>query len=78
MKPQVNIDYKNVLSLVKQLPPNKISKLRQELDTLFITKTDKKDVGQLEKLILSCPVMGDKQYQNFLESRKQFVKWRHK
>lgn len=72
-------DLREVISLVRQLPENEISDLKQELKSkISVRGKRKKSKAALLKLILKGPVMSDAQYQEYLETRKWMNRWRMK
>ena len=76
MKLHVHIDYPDLLSVIKQLPPDLFLKLKGEMDDLLSEKTRKDSSNKLKELLMNAPVMTDQEYQQFEENRKMFDNWR--
>jgi len=76
MELTVNLEYRQVLDLVRQLPDNQIEKIRKELMNNFIRTKARLEVTDFQKFILSGPVMSDSQYQDFQQQREHFNLWR--
>lgn len=73
-----NIGYEELLTLVKQLPANKIEQLKSELNTVQLKIKSKKEITAFQEFLLKGPVMTNKQFEQFTENRKSFNKWRAK
>jgi len=76
MELTVNLEYRQVLDLVRQLPDSQIEKIRKELMNNFIWTKARLEVTDFQKFILSGPVMSDSQYQVFQQQREHFNLWR--
>jgi len=76
MELMLNLEYAQVINLIRQLPANQIEKIKKELTDNFITTKAKSEVSDFQKFILSGPVMSDDQYQSFKQQRQQFNLWR--
>jgi hypothetical protein len=78
MELTLNIGYDQLLLLVKQLSANQIAKLKSELDDEFVLSKSKAEITEFQKFLLNGPVMNKEQFNNYLENRKHFNKWRTK
>lgn len=78
MKLTLDIGYEQLLFLIKQMPANQIAKLKNDIDDSFVVLKSKKEISDFQKFLLQGPVMNDEQYENYLENRKNFNKWRAK
>ena len=76
MKVTLNLEYAQIINLVKQLPANQIEKIKKELTGSFILTKAKSEISDFQQFILSGPVMSDDQYQDFKQQRQQFNLWR--
>ena len=76
MEVKLNLDYRQVLDIIRQLPYNQIEILKNELTktSKLIKKTSK--ISDFKQFILSGPVMSDGQYQDFIKQREHFYLWR--
>lgn len=76
MELTVNLNYEEVIKLIKQLPASKIKQLKLNLDDKFINSKASKEINNFQKFLLKGPIMSDKQYLEFKENRKLFNQWR--
>jgi hypothetical protein len=76
MELTLNLEYRQVLDIVRQLPANQIEKIKKELTESFIQTKAKSEISKIKKFILSGPVMSDSQYQVFKQQREHFNLWR--
>jgi hypothetical protein len=76
MELTVNLNYDEVVKLIKQLPASKIKQLKLNLDDKFISSKASKEISNFQKFLLECPIMSNKQYLEFKENRKLFDQWR--
>ncbi len=76
MELKINLGYKELLALVKQLPASQIAKLKSELSSKLIEEKSKKEMKQFQELLLNGPKMSEEQYEQFKANRKHFGKWR--
>ncbi len=77
MEVKSNIDYNQILNLIKQLPANQVAKLRADLGTKRRRKPKQK-ISEFQEFLLSGPQMTDNQYQTYLDNRKLLNQWRKK
>lgn len=77
MELKLNISYRELLKLIKQLPTNQIKKLKSELSNDLLEKTNNFK-SNFQDFLLSGPVMTDEQYDSYIENRKNLNKWRTK
>jgi|LakMenEpi03Aug12_release.lakeMendotaPanAssembly.Ray.scaffolds.fasta_scaffold2952113_1 hypothetical protein len=73
MQVQVDIDFEDLLKIVKTLPPSKIKLLKEELQNKSRAKKSKPD---LEALLLKGPVATKKQLALLERNRKAINQWR--
>lgn len=78
MELKIDLEYEQLLTLVKQLPAAKIVQLKAELSDKLIERKSKSDISEFKNFLLNGPVMNDTQYEEFLENRKWFNQWRAK
>jgi hypothetical protein len=76
MEVTLNLEYRQILNLVRQLPANQIEKIKEELMKNFIQTKAQSEISEFQNFILSGPVMSDSQYQVFKQQREQFNLWR--
>ena len=76
MELTLNLEYRQILDLARQLPESQIEKIRKELVENFIQTKAKLEISDFQNFILSGPVMSDTQYQVFIQQRKRFNAWR--
>ena len=74
MQIQVDIGFDELLDVVKKLPEDQRSILRNELDT----KPVKSRKDNFRDLLLNGPTFSDKQIEAMEETRKAINKWRTK
>jgi len=75
MQVQVDIEFDELLKIVKSLPEAKLSMLKTEIDK-DIKKPYDKDA--FEKLLLNGPVATKKQLETIKKNRQAINKWRTK
>ena len=78
MELKINLEYEQLLGLVKQLPAAKLVQLKSELSNNLIDEKSKSEISEFQDFLLRGPVMSDAQYEQFLENRKWFNQWRTK
>ncbi len=78
MELRLDIDYNQLLNLIKQLPATQLLKLKTELDENDSQEKPKKASSDFQKLLLNGPVMSDEQYNTFTENRERMNQWRLK
>jgi hypothetical protein len=76
MELKLNIEYNELLMLIKQLPAAKIAQLKSDLNSTFKDKSSGNESSEFQNFLLTAPVMTDNEYEQFLENRKQFNEWR--
>ncbi|MBL7733614.1 MAG: hypothetical protein JNJ56_15465 [Ignavibacteria bacterium] len=74
MQVQVDIEFDELLKIVKTLPSGKLRQLKAELEKK--TKTAKP--GNLETLLLNGPTATKKQLDTIAKNRKAINQWRTK
>ena len=78
MQLTVNIQYEQLISIIRHLPANQLAKIKSDLDNNIATSISETERTNFQKFLLKGPVMSDVQYDVFKENRKAFNKWRSK
>jgi hypothetical protein len=73
MELSVNIDYKQILGLIYQLPKKDIEKLKITLQSEILSK---KETGSLQELILNAPTWIDSDFYEYQKARSHINKSR--
>jgi hypothetical protein len=76
MEVRLQIDYAQLLAVVRQLPANQLLQLKQELSVTYLAEKSQHDKIKLRNLLLQGPVMSPEEYQLFLENRLWMNQWR--
>ncbi len=71
MQVQLNIEFDQLLKMVKTLPAGQLKQLKTEIDKE--AKSDKS--VDLEKLLLNGPIATKKQLDTIAKNRKAFNQW---
>lgn len=75
MQVQVNIEYEQLLKIVKSLPTGKLRQLKAEINReVNLQKNDK----NFEEMLLHGPVATKKQIETIENNRKAINQWRAK
>lgn len=75
MQALVDIKFDELLKIVKNLPENKLSELKAEIEKENKQQTNRED---FEKLLLNGPTFSKKQLDNIAMTRKAINQWRTK
>lgn len=75
MQATVDIKFDELLKIVKSLPENKLSILKQEIEK---TAKQKPDRAAFMNLLLSGPTFSKEQLDNIAETRAAINQWRTK
>ena len=78
MELKVDIGFEQLIQAIKQLPASKIMQLKAELEEKVPASKVSKSNADFLKLLLSGPVMDDKQYEEYKDVRNRINKWRTK
>ena len=78
MELRLNINYEQLLNIIKQLPAPQIEKLKAELNKKGSQEQSKKASSDFQNFLLNGPVMSDEQYDAFVENRERMNQWRPK
>lgn len=78
MELNLNIEYEQLLFLIKQLPEEQIEKLKKDIEITYRFEQSENEISEFQKFLLDGQVMSEEQYNSFLENRKQFNQWRTK
>lgn len=76
MELRLNIGYKELLELVKQLSPRELLQLKELITETLDQEAQRSNSSEFGAFLLNGPVMKEEKYQEFLESRKLFDQWR--
>ncbi len=76
MELKLDLNYPQILNLVRQLPVNQIAKLLVDAQSIPEEEKKNENIASFQAFLLSAPVMSDEQYDSFLENRKMFAQWR--
>ena len=72
---EININYKEILKLISQLPATQIAKIKKAIDKMELTKADK---NNLLDLLRKGPTMKNGQLEKFKENRAHINQWEFK
>ena len=72
MELKVKIGYEELWELIKQLPPEQLAKLKEEL---YLSTSPKVPSASFQEFLKRGPVMSDEQHQRYLEHRESFNAW---
>jgi RNase H-fold protein (predicted Holliday junction resolvase) len=72
----LNLEYSQIINIVRQLPAYQIEKLKKELSENFVQTKSMSSKYDFQNFILSGPVMSDEQYQEVKQQRENFNLWR--
>ncbi len=75
MEVQVNLDFRQLLKIVRNLPSDELQQLKAEIERNNIDAKSKID---LEYLLLNGPTATQKQLDTILNNRKAVNQWRTK
>lgn len=74
MQVQVDIGFKQLLKIVKELPSGQLRQLKAEIEK----KTKSDNTADLEALLLKGPTATQKQLDTIAQNRKTINQWRTK
>jgi len=75
MQSKADIEFDQLVKVVKKLPAGQWTKLKTEVEQAAISSSQRK---KLEKLLLSGPTFSKKQLEKVIAVRKALVQWRTK
>ena len=78
MQLNVEIEFNELLNIIRQLPSFQIEQIKTEVNKKPIISKQIVEKSEFQEFLLSGPVMSDEQYHGYLENRQQFNKWRSK
>jgi hypothetical protein len=78
MQLTVNIQYEQLINIIRHLPANQLAKIKSDLNNNIVVSNSETDKTDFQKFLLKGPVMTDLQYKSFKENRKAFNQWRIK
>jgi Ca2+-binding EF-hand superfamily protein len=76
MQLTVNIQYEQLIKIIRRLPANQRAKLKSDLDNNIDESKSETEKTDFQKFLLKGPVITDDQYDAFKENRKAFNQWR--
>jgi Ca2+-binding EF-hand superfamily protein len=76
MQLTVNIQYEQLIKIIRRLPANQRAKLKSDLDNNIDESKSETEKTDFQKFLLKGPVMTDDQYDAFKENRKAINQWR--
>jgi hypothetical protein len=76
MQLTVNIQYEQLIEIIKHLPANQLAKIKSDLDNTISILNAENEKTDFQEFLLKGPVMSDVQYTAFKENRKAFNEWR--
>ena len=74
MQVQVNIEFDQLLEIVKRLPSGQLKQLRAEIEK----EPESEKPSDLETLLLNGPIATKKQLETIAKNRKAINQWRTK
>lgn len=77
MELKVDIGFEALMDAIKQLPVAKLNQVKAELSENAWSKV-RENSNDFQHILLSGPVMDDKQYEDYKEMRSRLNKWRTK
>lgn len=78
MQLTVDIQYEQLIKIIRHLPANQLAMLKAELENTVAKNNTLTIKTDFQEFILKGPVMSDVQYSAFKENRKAFNQWRSK
>jgi Ca2+-binding EF-hand superfamily protein len=75
MNSNLNIDYKDLETIIKKLPLSELKKLNNTIKNEIVTKKQASHID-LQKLILNAPTWSEMEYTNYLSARNHINKSR--
>lgn len=75
MEVKLNIGYKQLVTIISQLPKEEVNRLKTEIDRIS-KERDMEVMDDFESFILSGPVMSGEMYDEFKENRNKINQWR--
>ena len=78
MQLTVDIQYEQLIDIIRHLPANQLAKIKSDLENTVTVNKDETGKTDFQEFLLKGPVMSDVQYSAFKENRKKFNQWRSK
>jgi 3-methyladenine DNA glycosylase Tag len=78
MELTVNIQYEQLINIIRHLPANQLAKIKTDIENSVIVSKMESERTDFQQFLLKGPVMSDVQYTAFKENRKAFNQWRSK
>jgi len=76
MELKINIGYRELFELIKQLPTKEMNQLAVDLSKITLKRKIQSERQTLKALLLSGPIMSEEQYENYELNRKWINQWR--
>ena len=78
MQVSVNIDFEQLVNIIKALPDKQKAKIKKELDDKTTTHKSSVAKNEFQDFLLKGPVMTDEEFDAFKNNRKKMNQWRNK
>lgn len=78
MQLTVNIQYEQLIDIIRHLPANQIAKIKADLENSVVISKSEFEKTDFQKFLLQGPVMSDSQYDAYKDNRKALNQWRTK
>jgi hypothetical protein len=78
MEVKMNIEYPQLLELIKQMPVNQLNKLIVDVKSILENERKVENTTTFQEFLLKAPTMSKEQYEVFKENRKLLSQWRNK
>lgn len=75
MELKLQLEFSQILNIIKQLPPAKKNELIAELSENRLSSKERAN-SRMQELLLHGPVMNDSEYSAYKEVRKKLNQWR--
>ncbi len=76
MQVQIDIGFKQLIQIIRKLPPSQLSKIREEIEKEY--KQDEVKFSDIETFLLKAPTFTKQQLDTIAETRKSINQWRKK
>jgi len=73
MEVRLDIDYKQLLNLIEQLPLHQVMQLKQDIEVGILKK---QPTTSLQEKLLAAPVITDEESEAYNDVRKRLRAWR--
>ena len=76
MQISVNIQYEQLINIIRHLPANQIAKIKSDLNTDYSDTKEEIEKTDFQKFLLNGPIMSSSLYKIYKENRKAMNLWR--